>query len=161
MSNQETLEEIKELKRELAEYKKIIEDMSVPIIPSIIPETVLLPITGKIYPELFENIITKISGFAYSSDISTIIIDFSAIGKNEIGEIEVFGGYIVKLASTLKLLGVEVLYTGFTPEVTPEIVKSEFYYVNQLKTFQSFKTALQYLMNEKGIKFVMENEPIL
>lgn len=159
MSNtQDMQKEINELKQELNECKDIIEAMSVPIIPSIIPETALLPITGKILPDRLEKVISEVSSRAYSTNITTIVIDFSAIGKNEIGELDVFGGYIVKINNTLKLLGVEVLYVGFTPDLIQEIVRSEFHADRDLKTFQTFRTALQYLMKNKGIKMINENE---
>lgn len=148
--------EIQELKEQIGTYKQIIESMSVPIISSIIPETVLLPIVGKIFPERFQKIILEISKITKSQYINTVIIDFSGIGEFEIGDLDVFGNSILMLNNTLNLLGIEVLFTGFTPAVSQEIIKSDIQAVKEFKTFLSFRTALQYLMKEKGITFAKE-----
>ncbi|MDZ5472260.1 STAS domain-containing protein [Bacillus sp. 31A1R] len=158
---QELQEEVIALKEEINQYKKIIESMSVPVIPSILPETALLPITGQLLPDRLELITTKISQRVYDDEINTIIIDFSGIGKSEIGELEVLGEFISKLSHTLNLLGVEVLFVGFRPEVTNEIVKSQMNAAKELKTFLTFRAALQYLMKVKGLKLVSETEGIV
>ncbi|RFU61248.1 STAS domain-containing protein [Peribacillus glennii] len=149
-------EELTELRNQLNELEQLIKDMSVPVIPSIIPETFLLPITGKLEPERFELIISQISEKVYSEEINTIIIDFSAIAKKEIGDLDLFGYYINKLNSILQLLGVEVLYVGFTPIVSQELVRSGLLFIDA-KTFLTFRSALDHLMKKKGLKLIHES----
>lgn len=146
--------EVEELKEELNRYKQMVDDMSVPIIPSIIPETILIPITGEILPGRMDKIISEIAAAMYKYEINTVIMDFTAVGKNDIGEINLFGEYIVKLNTTLSLLGIEVLYVGFKPSVSQEVVNSGNQTIKELKTFSTFRTALKYLMKEKGLKFL-------
>ena len=153
---QDLRKEISELKMELQECKQVIESMSVPIIESIIPSTVLLPITGKLSEDRLEKLVSAVSSRIFSMNIDTIIIDFSAIGNKEIVEVGIFGEYIVTITNTLTLLGIEALYVGFTPEVALEIIKSEYDTIKGIKTFPTFRTALQHLMKVKGLKFVQE-----
>ncbi|WP_175988040.1 STAS domain-containing protein [Bacillus sp. Marseille-Q1617] len=163
MTNDSTLihelkEEISQLKKQLAESEELIRDISAPIIPSIVPETILVPITGRLFPERFEMIITRILNESYREDIHTIIIDFSAISEKEICELDVFGTYIDNMAKAISLMGVEVIFVGFTPSLTQIIVNSGLQQILEVKSFLSFRTALQYLMQQRGLQFQNIND---
>jgi anti-anti-sigma regulatory factor len=149
----ELKEEIAQLKKQLEESEELIRDISAPIIPSIVPETILVPITGRLSPERFEMIITRILNVSYQEDINTIIIDFSAISEREICEMDVFGTYVDNLAKAISLMGIEVLFVGFTPSLTQIIVNSGVQEILEVKSFLTFKTALQYLMDQRGLIF--------
>jgi anti-anti-sigma regulatory factor len=149
----ELKEEIAQLKKQLEESEELIRDISAPIIPSIIPETILVPITGRLSSERFEMIITRILNVSYQEDINTIIIDFSAISEKDICEMDVFGTYVDNLAKAISLMGIEVLFVGFTPSLTQIIVNSGVQEILEVKSFLTFKTALQYLMNQRGLVF--------
>jgi anti-anti-sigma regulatory factor len=149
----ELKEEIAQLKKQLEESEELIRDISAPIIPSIIPETILVPITGRLSSERFEMIITRILNVSYQEDINTIIIDFSAISEKDICEMDVFGTYVDNLAKAISLMGIEVLFVGFTPSLTQIIVNSGVQQILEVKSFLTFKTALQYLMNQRGLVF--------
>ncbi|MCA0149193.1 MULTISPECIES: STAS domain-containing protein [Rossellomorea] len=151
-------QEVKELKEKLAQSEELIKDISAPIIPSIIPETILIPITGRLTPERFEMIISKILDFSYGGDINTIIVDFSAISEKEIGEIDIFGTYIHNMANAIGLMGIETLFVGFTPALTQVMINSGVRELQGIKTFLTFRTALQYLMREKDMEFQKANQ---
>ncbi|MGN1400818.1 MAG: STAS domain-containing protein [Bacillus sp. (in: firmicutes)] len=144
--------EIEILKKRIEEYEAIIADIAAPIIPSIVPETILVPITGKLIPERFEKITAKLLNYSANTDITAIVLDFSAISNNDIGEIDVFGYYIGQLSSSLNLVGVKVLFVGFSPSITHKLITSGLSTDHQLNTFMSFKKALQHLMKEKGLE---------
>lgn len=151
-------QEIKELKEQLVQSEQLIMEISAPIIPSIIPETILIPITGRLSPERFERIITKILDVSYGEDINTIIVDFSAISEKEIGEIDIFGTYIDNMAKAIGLMGIETLFVGFTPSLTQIMINSGVRELQGIKTFLTFRTALQYLMREKDMEFQKVNQ---
>jgi hypothetical protein len=46
-------------------------------------------------------------------------------------------------------MGTETMFVGFTPDVVKEIVKLDF--ANQVKAFLSFRQALEYLFNQRGL----------
>ncbi|CAN7484599.1 STAS domain-containing protein [Rossellomorea sp. LjRoot5] len=151
-------QEIKELKEQLVQSEQLIMEISAPIIPSIVPETILIPITGRLSPERFEKIMTKILDVSYGGDINTIIIDFSAISEKEIGEIDIFGTYIHNLTKAIGLMGIETLFVGFTPSLTQIMINSGVRELEGIKTFLTFRTALQYLMREKDMEFQKANQ---
>jgi rsbT co-antagonist protein RsbR len=66
---------LQELELKIQEYETIISEMSAPIIPSIVPETILVPITGLIRAERFEKIREKLLHFLHNKEIETAIID--------------------------------------------------------------------------------------
>ncbi|WP_052712103.1 STAS domain-containing protein [Domibacillus indicus] len=146
-------EENRLLKEELEEYKQLVKDVSAPIIPSIIPETILVPITGKLSQERFEMITSSIMNACYGNETETVIIDFTAISKKEIGETSVLGQSIDHLVNSLNLLGAETFFVGFTPDFTQELMRSGLQIRPDLNTFLTFRSALQYLMKKKGINF--------
>ncbi|MDQ0861213.1 hypothetical protein [Bacillus sp. V2I10] len=96
--------EILELKKQLEASAEIINEISVPIIPSIIPDTILVPITGRLSSERFDQIISKVLEVSHSDEISTVIVDFSAISEKEIWELDLFGSYIHNMKSAIKLM---------------------------------------------------------
>ncbi len=146
-------EEVLALKKELAEYKQMVKDLSAPIIPSIIPETILVPVTGKLSQERFEMIISILLKECEEKAIETIIMDFTAISKREISETAMLGESIENLVNSLKLMGAETFLVGFTPSFTQELLKSGLTLSQDLNTFLTFRNALQYLMKKKGISF--------
>ena len=148
----ELQKEIEVLREKLNEYEQIIIDISAPIIPSIVPETILVPVTGILLPERFERIISKLLKYCSGKDITTIVLDFSAISEKEVGDLDIFGHYINNLTLSLSLVGVEVIYVGFSPSITQNLIISGLSTDTEIKTFMSFKKALQFLMKQKGLE---------
>ncbi|MTH54798.1 hypothetical protein GKZ89_15445 [Bacillus mangrovi] len=145
--------ENRNLKEKLAECEQLIKDLSAPIIPSIIPETILVPITGMLDPGRFEVITAKLTDYAHSNSVSTAVVDFTAISEKEIGEVDVFGRYIENVTATLNIMGVQVLYVGFRPSISRMLIMSGSDFVKNVKAFSTFRAALQYLMNQSGMSF--------
>lgn len=146
-------EEIRALKEELAGYKQLVKDVSAPIIPSIIPETILVPLTGKMSQERFALIITAVMDACYKNEVESVIIDFTAISKKEIEKTELLGQLIDQLVDSLNLMGADTFFVGFTPEFTQELMRSGIRIRPDLNTFLTFRNALQFLMKKKGMSF--------
>ncbi|MFT9846279.1 STAS domain-containing protein [Aneurinibacillus sp. REN35] len=146
-------EEIIQLRNELEEYKQMIEHISVPIIPSIIPETNLVPITGKLTAQRLEMIISTIIESPYNKNVTTIVVDFTGVTTEHIQGLDlgIFGSYIQKLTSTLRLMGIQTLFTGFSPAIARELIHLEETVYQKLKTFLNFSYALTYLMKQKKL----------
>lgn len=146
-------EEVIQLQHELEVYKQIIEHISVPIIPSIIPETNLIPITGRLTPERLDMIVSAITASPYNKDVTTVIVDFTGVTKEHMQDLNVgiFGSYIQKLTNTLRLMGIQTLFTGFSPVIARELIHLEDALLEKLNTFLNFSHALKYLMKQKKL----------
>ncbi len=56
--------EVQQLKDKIKYYENIINNMSAPVIPSVVPCTILIPIAGYMFKERFNMIQTKALQYA-------------------------------------------------------------------------------------------------
>jgi rsbT co-antagonist protein RsbR len=142
-------QEIKELKELIQYYEKVIKNMSAPIIPSIVPRTILVPIAGFIYRDRFETIRTKVLQYAAEHrETESVIFDFTGV---TIEDVEAFdynelASELTQLNSSQKLMGLRPLYVGFNPRFVREIVHAGIQV--ELEVYTNFRAALQVLIQE-------------
>ncbi|WP_059172576.1 STAS domain-containing protein [Bacillus sp. FJAT-27445] len=144
-------EENKVLAERVIELKKLIRSVSIPIIPSVIPGVVLIPISGEVSATRFDLIIPELLEHAGKEEIDTVILDFTAINLNGLDDLNILGHYLITISSSLRLVGSQVIVVGINPQFAQELAKSQFQFIKELNTFSTFKSALQFLMKEKGL----------
>lgn len=150
-------QEIKELKEQIIAYEKIIEDLSAPIIPSIVPETILVPLTGALSVGRFMHIQDKIVQRIASNNIHTVVFDFTDIGTLSVEEnmgYELLSEKINELISVLQLMGTETVFVGFSPAFAQNLILSNVSTFNQIRAFTNFREGLRYLLDIKGLEIV-------
>ncbi|MFD2216227.1 STAS domain-containing protein [Metabacillus endolithicus] len=151
-------EYVEQLETKIKEYEEVILEMSAPIIPSIVPDTILVPITGILLEERFEKIRIKILSYIQTHDIETAIIDMTDITLDKIEQIGMreLGNEIHQLTDAIFLMGVEPYYVGLSPQLIKEIVTTGV----QIKaeSFSTFQSALKHLMKKKG--FVLQKASV-
>ncbi|WP_391116717.1 STAS domain-containing protein [Psychrobacillus sp. L3] len=141
--------EILELKEKIAYYKRIIKKMSTPIIPSIVPKTIMIPIAGYMFKERFENIENQTLEYVGEHrEVEKAVFDFSAV---DLEDVETFDYNdlaisIGRLNSSLRLMGIRPIYVGFNPRFIREIVHARIHV--DLETYNSFRVALNSLLSE-------------
>jgi rsbT co-antagonist protein RsbR len=148
-----TKEYIRMLEEKIKEYEEVISLMSAPVIPSIIPSTILVPITGLLVAERFEKIREKIMQYIQKNEVETAIIDFTDITIDRIEQMGLseLGIEIDQLTKSVRLMGVEPYFVGLSPVLIREIVLTG---INlRAETFSDFQAALKYLMKKKGLSF--------
>ncbi|CAM4023537.1 STAS domain-containing protein [Mesobacillus thioparans] len=144
---------LKQLEEKIQEYETIISEMSAPIIPSIVPQTILVPITGLIRAERFEKIRVNVLNFISNKDVETAIIDLTDISGERVEGVclEEIGRELHELSSAISLMGVRTLFVGLNPELVKRIVLDGIRL--EAQTFADFQSALTHLMKEKGLEF--------
>lgn len=149
----ELQDEIIQLKQQLETHEKLIDELSVPIIPSVIPETLLVPLTGTLTIERFQNIVTKLLFNIDVSETDTVLIDFTGIYLKDLNLLshESLSNQISQLKTALDIMGVETIFVGFSPEMARVIVTNGLD-INRFKIQANFRTALSQLMKDKGLK---------
>lgn len=148
-----TEQEILELKEQLEYYKSIVYNMSSPIIPSIVPKTILVPVAGYIYRERFNNIETEVLAYiAEHREVENVTFDYTGVSTNDVSSFDFneLALAISNLNSSLKLMGMRPIYVGFNPKLIQEIVRAGVHV--EIETYQSFRIALQGLLNEENGK---------
>ncbi|WP_301109785.1 STAS domain-containing protein [Sporosarcina sp.] len=149
--------EMKALKEKIKLYEKLIEDLSAPIIPSIVPETFLVPLTGALSVERFMHIQDKIVQKIGDNIVNTVVIDFTDISTLAIEEnmgYELLSEKIDELISVLKLMGTETIFVGFSPDFAQNLILSNVSGFSKIKAFTTFRMGLQYLLAQKGMEIV-------
>ena len=142
-------QEIKELKEQLVYYKKLIKNMSAPIIPSIVPKTILMPIAGFIFPDRFEMIRSKVLQYAEKHrDTECVVFDFTGVTTDDIVKFDYNGlaSELSQLNSALGLMGLRAMYAGFNPLFVREIVHAGIQV--ELEVYTTFRVALKQLLTE-------------
>ncbi|MBT2681045.1 STAS domain-containing protein [Bacillus sp. ISL-35] len=144
---------LKELEEKIREYETIISEMSAPIIPSIVPQTILVPLTGLIRAERFDKIRVKLLDFIHNKDIETAIIDLTDISGESVADLclEEIGRELHEMASSMSLMGVRTLFVGLNPGLVKKMVLDGIRL--EAQTFANFQSALSHLMKEKGLEF--------
>lgn len=150
-------QEVHELKEKIIAYEKIIEDLSAPIIPSIVPETILVPLTGALSVGRFMHIQNKIVDRISEHIVHTAVIDFTDISTLAIEEnmgYELLSEKINELVSVLQLMGTETVFVGFSPEFAQNLILSNVSKFNTIRAFTNFREGLRYLLDKKGLEIV-------
>ncbi|MGM0901698.1 MAG: STAS domain-containing protein [Bacillota bacterium] len=146
-SMQETIDQ---LTKRVNELESIIEQAALPIIPSIVPNTLLIPFTGVLSSERFQMIIPKVLNDA-SGTTDSVILDFTAISISNVKDLQDLGKYLKDLMAALNLMGIEVHVVGFSPQLAQVMVKSGLSLVKEVNAFSNFKSALEFLLKKKGL----------
>ncbi|MEI4770548.1 STAS domain-containing protein [Psychrobacillus sp. FJAT-51614] len=141
--------EIQQLKDKIAYYEQIIQTMSTPIIPSIVPKTIMIPIVGYMFPERFENIETQtLMYIGENRDIENVVFDFTGVRLEDVVSFDYndLAISISRLNGSLRLMGVRSIYVGFNPKFIREIVHASIHV--EIETYKSFRAALNRLLSE-------------
>lgn len=153
MSN-DLQQQIDQLTEELQRYKSIVNEMTVPLIDSLLSNTLLLPLNGHIFQSRIEAINAKVfKHIEKNRKMNIVIMDFTGISPLNlefISENELAAA-IDKFNRTMKLLGVRAIYTGFQPKVVFELKKAGFN--EPLETYPSYKNAINQIAIEKNIVY--------
>lgn len=146
--------EIDQLKAKIKEYELLIEDLSAPIIPSIIPETILVPLMGALTEQRFQLIQTKILDAVASDGSDSVLIDFTGIHLKDVDRMGLDGlsNQVTQLQSALDIMGVKTIFVGFSPTFVQAIVGAGVD-VSRYHVHANFRTALQQVMRDKGLEF--------
>lgn len=145
----EQTKEIQELKELVAYYEKVIHNMSAPIIPSIVPNTILVPIAGFIFRDRFETIRSKVLEHADKHrETERVIFDFTGVRMEDVESFDYneLATELTQLNSALKLMGLRPIYVGFNPRFVREIVHAGIQV--DLEVYTTFRAALKNLLTE-------------
>jgi len=142
--------EMQALKDKVKYYENIINNMSAPIIASIVPKTIMIPIAGYMFKERFTIIQTKtLTYVGEHREIEQAVFDFTGVSVEDISSFDYdeLGSELFQLNNSLKLMGIRSIYVGFNPRFVREIVHAGIQV--ELETYVNFRAALQRLLKEK------------
>jgi rsbT co-antagonist protein RsbR len=122
--------------KKIKENKKVIIELSSPIVP-IQNGTAILPLVGEFDCDKSNHILNNVIPKIRDLDINCLIIDFSGlVNINDEVASRIFNIY-----DTLILLGVNTIYTGIRPDLATRIVNAGIDF-SSLKIFATVQQAL-------------------
>lgn len=128
--------DLKEVERKLFKLKN---EVATPIVP-VMDGIAVLPLVGSVdgdrTNQLLEIIPTKVQG----QQLQWLIIDVSGIYDID----NVVAEFLYKIASTLQLLGIRLVFTGIRPELAQKAVESSVDF-DQFMTMSNVKQAIKRL----------------
>lgn len=142
-------QEIKEWRDTVKYYEKLVRNLAAPIIPSIVPKTILIPITGIIFRDRFEAIRANVLKYAEENrETESVIFDFTGVQWEDVETFDYneLACELSQLNSALKIMGLRSIYVGFNPRFVREIVHACIQV--ELETYHTFRTALAALLEE-------------
>lgn len=143
--------ELQELKNKVTYYENIINQMSAPIIASIVPKTIMIPIAGYMFKERFKMIQQKTLKYVETHrDIEKAVFEFTGVTIEDVASFDYdeLANELYQLNNSLKLMGIRSIYVGFNPRFVREIVHAGIHV--ELETFVNFRMALQRLLKENN-----------
>ncbi|AJD92557.1 hypothetical protein JMA_32400 [Jeotgalibacillus malaysiensis] len=152
-------ESIESLKREIVRlnekverYETYIRELSAPIIPSIVPHTILVPLTGGITEERMTHILEAILHHLERGEVENVLIDLSGTNINDVdkSDYQLVAAKMRDLIGAVKLMGARTIFVGFSPLFAREMVLSGVVRDVGIHSFSTFRSALQHIMRDKG-----------
>jgi len=143
--------EIQQLKTKIAYYELVIHELSAPIIPSLIEDTILVPIAGPISQKRLESVRTRVLDYcADHRDMNCAIFDFTGVNIKDLEQLDfnTFAIGISQLNAALKLMGIRPIFVGFNIQLVREFVQAGIHV--EIETYANFKAALTVLYNSNG-----------
>lgn len=143
--------EVQRLKERITYYENIINNMSAPVIPSVVPDTIMIPIAGYMFKERFDMIQSKTLQYVGNHrDTENAIFDFTGVLVEDVASFDYndLATEIYQINNSLKLMGIRPIYVGFNPRFVREIVHAGIQV--EIETYVSFRAALQRLLKENN-----------
>ena len=144
-----TWKDVTKYEEEINKGQSLMEEMYAPIIRTILPDVLLLPITGSLSEERLYKIKEKALHESSAKQASFMVIDFT-------GMTSLRDDYIVieleTISQALALLGTEVIYTGLSTTIVRQLVHQGTIITN--KTFATFNQAIHYICQLMGYKLI-------
>lgn len=131
-----------EREKEIKESRRLIYELSAPIVP-IQDGIAVLPLVGAFDHDRVEQIMKKVLPSIPSLQINCLIIDFSGI----VGIDAEVAGHLFKIYDVLYLLGIQIAFTGIRSDLAVNAVKSGIDF-SRVRTYSTLKQAIN--SNEIG-----------
>lgn len=148
----DAMNEIERLKARIDMLEKMVKKTSVPIISSIVDNTILVPIVGYTGSERFELIRNQVLEYiGENPTVNCAIFDFTGSDLND-GDTHDYDSIALDLEvlnNTLKLMDIRPISVGFNPSIVRRIVTAGVHM--DFESYINFRMALKVLIKENEV----------
>lgn len=143
--------EIEKYKARIAVLEQTIKKSSVPIISSVVDDTILVPIVGYTGAERFDLIRTIVLEYLDKHrSVNCVVFDFTAADLNakDLHDYDSLALELQMLNNTLKLMDVRPISVGFNPLIVRKIIAAGIQM--EFESYINFRMALKVILKEKN-----------
>ncbi|MFF2854628.1 STAS domain-containing protein [Peribacillus sp. NPDC058002] len=130
----------------IKENQEVMEELSTPIVQTVLKDVLLLPLIGRIDDWRMESMQSTVLQKCADLHAEVLIMDFSGITFTKDNNML---SLLDRLVGALALMGTETIFAGFPPDVVKEIVTLDF--ANRVEAFLSFRQAMEHLFKQRGL----------
>jgi rsbT co-antagonist protein RsbR len=148
-----TWKDVTEFEETLEENRRQLQILDMPVIPLSVDTAVLVPVMGKLTEERLELLGEKILTHSVQQGNQFVIFDFTGV-SDELDASIAF--HLQQVINALKLMGVQSIYVGISPEMAKSIVLNGL--LVDVPTFNTFVHGIRYVWRETGFELVKIGE---
>ncbi|PYZ93571.1 hypothetical protein CR194_10430 [Salipaludibacillus keqinensis] len=133
--------------------QKLIDELSTPILPSVLQNTLFVPLLGTFNEKRIDHLTHKLLQEVLKNNADYIVFDMSGmvvIDNEDIAE------RLYQVVETVTLMGAKVFFAGFLKEHVKKFVKFNTKY--KLSTFPHYRQAIQHVMSLEGYEIVRKTD---
>ena len=127
--------------------------ISIDTATSVVFGCLVTTLQGELYPETLSQVKRDVLNKVHSTTLKGVIFDMSAVRMLDSYSFE----YLVKIVKTIKLLGVEAVFTGLQPGVVSSIVELDIDFEG-FRAFFDLEDGLNYLGVKSQESIVSDDE---
>ncbi|QKS71805.1 STAS domain-containing protein [Paenalkalicoccus suaedae] len=126
--------------REKAQDKQLIEELSTPVLPTVLENTLLIPLSGTFTHSRMSHLTSKVLNEITRKDADHCIFDLSSL---TLVEVEDFANNLIKLVDTVHVIGANAFIVGIKNEHASYFASV----AKQIRsiTFLNFREAMHHL----------------
>lgn len=143
--------DVTEKQKELQENKKLVNELSSAIIPTIIDNAILIPLIGTMNEERSEKLIENTLNYCATNNTDYVLLDFSALSELDGSSAQVLCETMTK---SLSLMGILVVYVGITKRVVQWLMNLDL--DPKIPTFSTFRQGINHVVNLEGYSLMLK-----
>jgi len=129
--------------------QKLINELSTPILPSMLSNTLFVPLIGTFNERRIDHLTSKLLQEVLKTGADYLVFDLSGLTMIES---ETVSEQLDKVIESACLMGSVVFFVGFTKHLVKEFVKIDRKY--KLNTFPHYRQAMNHIMELEGYQIV-------
>lgn len=137
--------DVTEKQKEFDENKKLIDEFSNAILPTVLDNAILVPLIGTMNESRSEMLIQNVLNYCARTSTDYVLIDFSGLTGLEDSSAHTVCETMTK---SLELMGVDVTYVGITTRIVKWFIDIDL--DPSIPTFSTFRQGIHNVMKKDG-----------
>lgn len=147
--------DVTEKEKEIDENRKLVEEYSNTILPTVLENAILLPLIGTLTVNRSEKLIRNVLSYCAKTKTDYVLIDFSGLTNLTDRSANII---IETMTKSLSLMGIQVVYVGITSRIVRWLIDLDL--DSSIPTYATFRQGIRAVMKNEGYELKRINEKI-